>query len=52
MSLACGRNFGRKYLVGDSLKATCAAPFKIEVQTSAGARYESELLGVELEVSR
>eukprot|EP00798_Chlamydomonas_sp_ICE-L_P031265 gene31265-6408_t len=49
---ACSRNFRKKYLVGDSLMATCGAPLKIQLKTADGELCEDvSLPGFQLEAS-
>lgn len=45
----CRVNFDRKYLVGDSLHAKCAAPIRIElVDSSTGRVFEDDVEGLEV----
>jgi hypothetical protein len=46
----CEREFGKKYLVGDVLKAKCGAPIKVEVTDKQGKLHSAELPGLHLEV--
>jgi hypothetical protein len=45
----CDRDFGKKYLVGDVLKAKCGAPIKVEVQDQQGRAFKGMLPGLHLE---
>ena len=46
----CERNFGKKYLVSDALKAKCGASIKVEMVDALGQRVEKDLAGVQFEV--
>eukprot|EP00798_Chlamydomonas_sp_ICE-L_P000077 gene77-12898_t len=48
---ACGSNFCKKYLVGDSLKAACGAPVKVDVCTDDGKSYQHDIPGLNFEVN-
>lgn len=47
----CDRNFSKKYLVGDILKAKCGASIKVELHDADGQRYDGDLPGMHFEVS-
>ena len=45
----CRVNFDRKYLVGDSLRAKCQAPIRVElVDSSTGRVFDDEIAGLEV----
>lgn len=46
----CERNFGKKYLVGDVLKAKCGASIRAEVLDGTGQLHEEHVSGVHFEV--
>jgi hypothetical protein len=46
----CERNFGKKYLVSDALKAKCGASIKVEMVDALGQRVEKDLPSVQFEV--